>query len=242
MSNKMSAETESLLAGARDVEVLRHKLRLLNIEAQHRVAWYHSHYNPNQPRVPAGDPRGGEWTREGGVPGMRLAANDTRGPGSWLAILLHFGMLAIEAYRSKHGLWDLFRSKVGTVTWMKFNGKDFFGSNSKSYTYTDVDYAAAVAMRSILLQKYPESIKSDNIGQMPANAVFHAEVTILLRAARENRGTLAGLTLEVVGDGRLCNNCETILPKIGLELGNPTVTFIERTGRTWTMRDGKWQP
>ena len=65
MSNKMSAETESLLASARDAAVLQHKLRLLNIAAQHRLAWYHSHYNPNQPRVPAGDPRGGQWTSTG---------------------------------------------------------------------------------------------------------------------------------------------------------------------------------
>ena len=66
MSNKMSAETERLLAEAMNVDALRHKLALLNIEAQHRLSWYRSHYNPDQPRVPAGDPRGGQWTRTGG--------------------------------------------------------------------------------------------------------------------------------------------------------------------------------
>jgi hypothetical protein len=139
---------------------------------------------------------------------IRLAANDARGPGFLPAIFFRLGMLAIEAYRSKHGLWDLFGHKTGAVTWLKFNEKDIFGSNSKSHLYTSIDNAAAVAMRSILLQKYPELFKSDNIGQMPANAVFHAEVTVLLRAARENRGTLAGLTLEVVSDRDICNNCE----------------------------------
>src|SRR4030081_3844121 len=114
-------------------------------------------------------------------------------------------MLAIEAYRSEHGLWDLFKRKIGTVTWMTLNGKDIFGSNSSSPTYTSIDYAAAVAMRRTILQKYPEIMKIDDIGLMPNNAVFHAEATVLLRAARENGGTLAGLTLDVVSDGRLCN-------------------------------------
>src|SRR5262249_6001024 len=78
MSNRMSAEPESLLAGARSVAVLRHQLRLLNIAAQHRLNWYHSHYNPNQPRVPAGDPRGGQWTSAGA--GDRTADPDDREP------------------------------------------------------------------------------------------------------------------------------------------------------------------
>jgi hypothetical protein len=242
MSNKMSAETERLVADAMHVDVLHHQLALLNIAAQHRLAWYRSHYNPNEPRVPAGNPRGGRWTREGGVPGTRLAANEKQGPGFWLSILFHAAMLAIEAYRSKHGLWDLFKHKIGTVTWIRLNGKDIFGSNSSSPTYTSVDRAAAFTMRDVLLRKYPELSNADNIGQMPINALFHAETTVLLRAARENGGTLDGLTLEVFGDLPMCNNCKVILPKIGLELGNPTVTFIDNAGLTLTMRDGAWQP
>jgi hypothetical protein len=90
------------------------------------------------------------------------------------------------------------------------------------------------------VKKYPEMAKSDNIGKMPINAIFHAETTALLRAARANGGTLAGRTLEVFVDGLVCNNCADVLPKVGLELGNPTVTFIERTGKSLTMRNGKW--
>ena len=30
------------------------------------------HYNPNQPRVPAGHHDGGQWTSEGGQPGERV--------------------------------------------------------------------------------------------------------------------------------------------------------------------------
>ncbi len=65
MSNEMSAATERLLRDSADVAALRHKLALINIAAQHRLAWYRSHYSPDQPRVPAGNPRGGQWTSEG---------------------------------------------------------------------------------------------------------------------------------------------------------------------------------
>jgi hypothetical protein len=237
--------TEGLLRGSMNAAAFSHKLALLDIEAQHRLAWHQSHFNPNQPRVPAGHHDGGQWTRSGGGIGVRLAAADTpgRGPRGFLAAaLLHLAMGMIEAYRSKNGLRDLFNHKTGTVAWIRLDGKDIFGSNSDSPTYSRIDRVAAEAMRGGLLEKYPEVMNSDNIGRMPNNAIFHAETTALLRAARENGGTLAGRTMEVYVDDIVCNNCELVLPKVGLELGNPTVTFIDRTGRTLTMRDGKWLP
>lgn len=69
---------------------------------------------------------------------------------------------------------------------------------------------------------------------------FMRKRRVLLRAARENGGSLAGRTLEVFADGKMCNNCELVLPKVGLELGNPTVTFIGPNGAARTMRDGMW--
>jgi hypothetical protein len=33
----------------------------------------------------------------------------------------------------------------------------------------------------------------------------------------------------------MCYSCDKVLPKIGLELGNPTVTFIGPTGIIGTM-------
>jgi hypothetical protein len=75
---------------------------------------------------------------------------------------------------------------------------------------------------------------------MPNNALFHAETTVLMRAAKQAGGTLAGRTLTVYGDSRTCNNCEIVLPYVGLELGNPTVTFVNPDGKTMTMRDGSW--
>ena len=75
---------------------------------------------------------------------------------------------------------------------------------------------------------------------MPTNAFYHAETTAIARAARANGGTLAGTALDVYGDTRMCNNCDAVLPFVGLEFGNPTVTFIEPGGKTRTMRDGIW--
>jgi hypothetical protein len=63
------ARLERLLRGAHDAALLGHRLAMLNIEAKHRLAQYHSHYDPNQPRVPAGHPDGGQWTSAGGTTG-----------------------------------------------------------------------------------------------------------------------------------------------------------------------------
>jgi hypothetical protein len=83
-------------------------------------------------------------------------------------------------------------------------------------------------------------MNTENVGQFPNNAVFHAEATCLLRAASANGGTLADKTIEVTVDREMCRSCETILPFIGLELGDPTVVFIDPTGRIRTMHNGKW--
>jgi hypothetical protein len=98
------------------------------------------------------------------------------------------------------------------------NGEDIFGSSSKSPTYKRIDRSEAEKVRDILLQKYPDVMKRDNIG--------------------ENGGTLAGRMLEIYSDREMCNNCEVVLPKVALELGNPAVTFIDKLGRRFTMRDG----
>jgi hypothetical protein len=175
---------------------------------------------------------------------VRLAANEKppTGPNIFSTILGEAAKRAIERYRESNILSDLFGTRLGTVTWTRFNGKDIFGSNSTSPTYTSIDYGAAKGMRDTLLTKYPDLRKSDNPGEWPGNAVFHAETTILLRAARENGGSLAGQTLEVHADRIMCNNCKEILPKIGLELGNPTVRFVDKTGRKLIMSDGAWLP
>jgi hypothetical protein len=294
-----------------------------------RILSRRSHYDPNQPRVPAGHPDGGQWTRVGGasasnrevvsdavpdnegIPGAQYATNRSgRGPrppmefgqalrlavaqarvrdalalvreldpnwrptqSAWsrtpeqqaeqalgrLAELFRSGAssyfpgyarelnrvaneVAIEAYRSDRGLFDLFGHRVGYVAVAKIDGKYYFGTNSNSTAYTPADELAAREMRDAIAKYDPKLRTSGERGQMPADAVFHAETTVLLRAARENGGTLAGRTLEVAVDAKLCNNCEEILPKVGLELGNPTVTFTDSKGRRLTIRDGRVLP
>jgi hypothetical protein len=235
------ARTERLLADAKAAATLRHKLALMNVAAQH-IAGHRSHFNPNQPRVPAGNPDGGQWTSTGGGTGSRLAAADKPrlDPGTAIAIALQAAKRLIEAYRSKNGLWDLFRRKHGTVAFTNIDGINVFGSNSTSPTYTSADGAAAVRLRNILVEKYPDKFSAEHVGRVPNNALFHAETTVLLRAARQAGGTLAARTLTVHVDAQLCKDCERVLPYVGLEVGNPTVTFVDPNGLTKTMRDGAW--
>lgn len=122
---------------------------------------------------------------------------------------------------------------------LEIDGKIFFGSSSKLPLYTSRDQAEADAMREVLLHKYPELVGS-NIGEAPMDGLYHAETNVLLRAAREHGGSLAGRMLEVVTDRAMCPSCPIILPKVGLELGNPTVTFIGPRGEARTMRNGRW--
>jgi hypothetical protein len=62
-----AAHIERLLQAAASAEAFRHRLVLLNAEAQHRLALHRSYFNRDQPRVPAGYPDGGQWTSEGGI-------------------------------------------------------------------------------------------------------------------------------------------------------------------------------
>ena len=69
----LSTRIDRLLRGANDAATLRHGLALIDIEGTHRLALYHSHFNPDQPRVPKGHHDGGQWSR-GGSGFQRLAA------------------------------------------------------------------------------------------------------------------------------------------------------------------------
>jgi hypothetical protein len=235
--------TERLLQGANEAAALRHRLALIDAEAQHRLAQHRSHYNPDQPRVPKGHPDGGEWTSAGSSKiGIRVAGDvpRVRLPGP-IGFALELAILAIEAYRKKEVLEDLFGQKEGVVARATLDGKEVFGVNSGSKAYTSADRVAAQRLRDSLRRKYPEIPSGKNVGRAPWNALFHAETTALLRAARENGGTLAGKALTVYSvEMEVCPNCKSILPYVGLELGNPTVTFIESDGSMMTMRDGEW--
>jgi hypothetical protein len=246
-------------------------------------------YSPSQPRVPAGNPRGGRWSNrnEGGASfgsfgnadgeanaegtegvgspsgsqdaaaseagssqrsggegtrgyDARLAGSDNPSPGrtAMPGIMARAAARVMEAYRSENGLFDLFGNRDGTVAYTTIDDKDIFGANSSSPTYTATDRREAEQMRDTLISKYPRAMDVTSYGQMPNNAVFHAESNVLMRAARENGGTLAGRSLDVFVDSKMCNNCEQVVPLVGLELGNPTITVVDTSKVSRTFRDG----
>ena len=150
----------------------------------------------------------------------------------------------IDTFRRQHGL-DLLGDPVwspeqNSVSTCQVDGVPYMGINSEALTYSDRDSARAKQLRDTLIQDHPRDMNTDNVGQYPNNAVFHAETTCLLRAARANGGTLAGKTIEVTVDRAMCPSCEKILPLIGLELGNPVVTFVDPVGRVRKMHNGEW--
>jgi len=116
--------------------------------------------------------------------------------------------------------------------------KDIFGSNSGSPTYDDADRKAARTMRDTLMAKYPDVMSTGNLGQTPNNALTHAEANVLLRAAEVNGGTLAGRSLDIYVDRPFCGNCLSVIPLVGLELGNPTLTYVDPK-RIYSISNGK---
>jgi hypothetical protein len=120
------------------------------------------------------------------------------------------------------------------------NGTPVIGVNSNANGYTAEDEAAAKEIRGRLIDKYPATMNTDNPGRKPNDVVTHAETTALTRAAKENGGTLSGRQLDVVTDREMCRSCQSTLPLVGPELGNPTVRFTEPNGDVWIMRDGIW--
>ena len=289
-------------------------------------------YDPNQPRVPAGNPNGGQWTGDGGgsgtsgrrpnpdegrvlsdatpdnlqKPGARLA--QARGPrrsprrssrltdpflrnqaegraerafervrdfdprwqpsqslttpttggaiakrrGETLEAVHRLQELAkqppqqlIQTYRSLNNSRDLFRNESwprdrDTVSVTTIGGIPYVGASSGAPTYTTRDRRIAeIAVRE-LAAKHPRIMKRGNIGHKPNDALYHAEATILLRAAKANRGTLRGRRFEVHTDRSMCDSCTKVLPLLGRALGNPTVTFVSPNGLRRTMRNGAW--
>jgi hypothetical protein len=157
----------------------------------------------------------------------------------------------MEDFRSLHNQPDLFGNPIwphdkGTVSISLFKGKIFFGVSSDvsaRYLYTNADRITATVARDALVRKYPDIMNTRNVGQIPNDALFHAEATILFRMARANGGTLAGQVIEVHTDRPMCpHSCPPVLPKLGLELGNPMVTFVGPNGERRTMWNDGWLP
>jgi hypothetical protein len=158
----------------------------------------------------------------------------------------HFdGQAWINAYRTAYNTPNLFGQDAwprdqDTVAVAGFEGGVIFGVNRNAPGYESRDFQEAIQWREKLALKYPDVIKTENAGWTPSNSFFHAESTMLMRAARESGGTLAGKNLEVTIDKDICGNCTSILPRLGLEMGNPTVVFTNSlNGKTWILRNGR---
>jgi len=215
------SQTESAYAPTSNEGIVRHaEARALEAEAHARRLGIGGNFGPPLEPPPFGT----------SVPTMR----PFDGPG-W-----------INAYRTLANTNDLFGREVwsrdkGTVSVTEFNGAPIFGVNREAPTYTSTDLAAALSMRDTLIQKYPDAMRTENIGWKPNDFVFHAEVTVVLRAARANGGNLNDRTLEIHVDRPLCWSCGRVLPSLGRELGNPVVTYIHTgTGMRQTMWNGHW--
>jgi hypothetical protein len=200
-------------------------------------------FNPDQPRVPAGNPDGGQWTSEGGgggTSGVRLAAADkvVIGAAAAAKILFEGAKKVIDAYRSSQLLWDMFKEPVGVVAHAEVEGEKIFGVNSQSPDNSSVDDTERDRLIARYMERNPDEAALVRRRYSPYDAFYHAETSLLLRAARRHGGSLAGREFDVFVDKRICNNCERILPFVGMEIGNPTVTFFDRRGRIGTIRDG----
>lgn len=152
---------------------------------------------------------------------------------------------AIGSFRSITGMPDtgsgIARSRSdGTVAYTEVDGQAVFGVNANAPGYTARDEAMARDMRQRLIERYPDVMATGKIGHAPNNALFHAEGNALLRAADSYGGSLAGRTLNMRVDRELCWSCDTVLPRMRVQLGNPTVRITDGTGALWIMRDGTW--
>jgi hypothetical protein len=225
-------------------------------------------YDPNQPRVPAGHPDGGQWTddnrwtdddlraiherwadvRLARLRGALQLAAAERLPRNLREVPLYLARKAIEAVYRELASWDLFgyqNPDEVTVAVTTIDGRrDIHGTSSKYGDWRAIDHVEVRRLRAIILRRNPHLAKGPGLTNIPLDAFYHAETNLLLRAARENRGSLAGQTFDVYVDNETCPSCKKVLGYVGLELGNPTVAFINaRTGRVMgVVRDGKWHP
>ena len=131
------------------------------------------------------------------------------------------------------------RSSNGTIAFALVDGQPAaIGVNSDAPSYVVRDEVLAMEMRARLIERYPDVMATGNIGHKPNDALFHAEANALLRAAEPYGGSLAGRTIEMRVDRRLCDSCAAVLPPLAAQIGNPTVRIFDGTGALWIMRDG----
>lgn len=96
--------------GARWHEIVLLRRRLVSLKAQTRLLRHElaRKYNPDQPRVPAGNADGGQWTSGGGGGDPALSGTDWIGDlGTALSSALNFGDIVADT--SGEESWDFFQ-------------------------------------------------------------------------------------------------------------------------------------
>jgi hypothetical protein len=60
-----------------------------------------------------------------------------------------------------------------------------------------------------------------------------------IRRALANGGSLEGRVIEIHVDSKMCEyGCPEMLPLLGRQFGNPTVTFVDKFGNRRLLRGG----
>jgi hypothetical protein len=129
------AELEAIAREREQIEqaIEQERLKIKSVMAWLRFkrAWFLSYlqqqkaYNPDHPRVPAGNPDGGGWMSDGADGGrIRLASSEKPrfGPAAVARIAAETAQRLIEAYRSQNGLRDLLGRNPGTIAVTTLNG------------------------------------------------------------------------------------------------------------------------
>ncbi len=93
---------------------LNEEVKELNAEMarwRRRVAEEEAKYSPSQPRVPAGNPRGGQWTDRNGGQGTVANPSQDTGQGTEASLAQPMGNVGIGDVSRSSELGDLFRIK-----------------------------------------------------------------------------------------------------------------------------------
>jgi hypothetical protein len=119
-------------------------------------------YDPNQPRVPAGHPDGGQWTDDHRPVGLQFAAAERPPIGSRgnFGIALEIARRLIDTFRRQNGQWDLFGHRQGAVTVTTIDGRQ-----SMAQILTSANGGASTVSRPIDFA--PSSCRSIRIWTIP---------------------------------------------------------------------------
>lgn len=105
------AEIEAeVAAGYRLLAVLREEVASIRAERKRRRE-LEAKYSPSQPRVPAGNPRGGQWTDRSGGQGTVAGPSQDTGPSQDADLTLPMGNVDVGDVSESSELGDLFRIK-----------------------------------------------------------------------------------------------------------------------------------